>query len=138
MTKADVPTKDELNKLAKEVRDLKKELSTMNRRIADSSKMPEILGTLSNSLTKQAVREQEIQMQPKVLGPEFVTVPVNLRFKSRFNQAFDIVQMIETNPNLIRVDKLDVLCDSPASGNAALHVVMEVSAVLTPEGELKP
>lgn len=68
----------------------------------------DVLKSLGAQLAAAQVREQEMVTRPTVSAAQCMRIPVTLRFRGPLASAFDVVQRIESQSRLTRVDKLKV------------------------------
>lgn len=94
--------------LARELSQLKQQLSTSNKQIPKSDGISELLRQLSGDLQNQQAIDQEIQTQPIVAGADYSVVPVTLSFKGSCPAVFDFVRKVEAGRRLVRITRLSL------------------------------
>lgn len=94
-----------------------------------------VLESLSATLARAKVREQEILTRQTVSGRDFLRVPVALHFKASLDSAYDVVRHLETLPRNVRVEKLRI---ERSADRDVPQVEIEFSAFASEMEELWP
>jgi Tfp pilus assembly protein PilO len=115
---------------ATNIDDDRDELRRQTRQFTDevplSSDLSSMLERLGQELDQGVALEREISTRPVVEGKDLAQIPVVVKFRGSFDQAFAVLRHIESSPRMTRLDRM--LLEQPAGeGDRALKVEVEFS-----------
>jgi Tfp pilus assembly protein PilO len=120
-----------MTNLAREVIELKKIVSTMDKHVPESSELAQLLRSLSTELANSTVAGQEILAHPIVHGRDYNVIPLTLLFRGSFRDVFSFLKKSESMRRLIRINRVEIQGDSDQSEND-LDVRVELSTFFVP------
>ena len=109
MIAAEASAAAELTRTVKAAAELREAMGTSQRFVPRDPKLAELIRDISHELERFGVQDQDIQTSAIVAGADFSTIPVTLRFRTSFSQAFGVMRAIESMRRLVRVVRFEAI-----------------------------
>lgn len=115
---------DALARLARDVDQLRRQVTQNHKTIPARADMGELIRQLSLQIDRAQLAGQNITTEPAEPADDAMALPVVLTFEGSGAAVFDLVDRIENMPRLMQVQSLRLHSEDPAAGRVrgALHL----------------
>lgn len=124
----------QLEQATQSVTQLTSQSSVFTQRIPANVDKGRLLEAISRELSARNVTEIETKGQPQTTGSDFSRFTFGLTFQAPFETVYEIVEVIESKPQIIRVDLMEIRGRvKGAKDRVAVH--LKLSAFASTQGQ---
>lgn len=124
----------DLAPLREEIAGLRAELRDSAVELPRGASPYRVLDSLSEAITKNGVAVYDTAQRPSKAYARFAVTPVDVAFKSGFDQAFTVLRAIETSDAPVRIERLE-LTGSPDESSGFVGVTLQMSSFYLPDDQ---